>query len=64
MTFPMSYGAELSPGDHLGVGVPPECHDDEMEPRPRDGDLQPYRCSECRTVLTVNTTTGLVFDIR
>lgn len=60
---PTSYGISLSPGDHLGVGVPPECCDDEMDPRPGRGGLQAYRCSNCRTTLTVDRR-GLVSDIQ
>jgi len=62
MDYPTSYGIELSVGDELGVGVPPECCDDEMDPRPGHADLQPYQCSNCRTTLTVDGR-GLVWDI-
>jgi len=63
MAIPTSYGLELAVGDELGIGVAPECCDDEMDPRPGHSELQPFRCSSCRTTLIVDGN-GLVWDIQ
>ncbi|MFE6815265.1 hypothetical protein [Streptomyces sp. NPDC057677] len=63
MDIPTSYGIELAVGDELGVGVAPECCDDEMDPKQKHGDLQWFWCCDCRTVLIVDGN-GLVWDIQ
>lgn len=63
MDIPTSYGIELAVGDELGIGVAPECCDDEMDPRPGHGELQSFWCSNCRTTLTVDGR-GLVWKIQ
>ena len=63
METPTIDGYELTIGDDLGIGFTPSCCDEDMDSRPGHGELQPFRCSSCRTTLIVDGN-GLVWDIQ